>query len=70
MAAPKRLGHIVRELRERRGLSVEMLAERASVARSLLVLLEGGQGAKPSRAILERLARALSVHVDRLIDEP
>ena len=69
MAAPKRVGHIVRELRERRGLSLDALAERASIARSMLVLLEGGQGAKPPRAILQRIARVLNVHVDQLTDE-
>jgi transcriptional regulator with XRE-family HTH domain len=69
MAAPKTVGRIVRELRERRGLSLQVLAERASVAASVLVLLENGQGAKPPHSILQRIARALGVHVDKLVGE-
>ena len=70
MAGPKTVGQVVRELRERQGMTIEVLAERASIARSLVVLIEAGHGPRPSRAVLQRIARILNVHVDKLSDQP
>ena len=65
---PRKLGEILRELREARGLSQAQLAERAQIALSYVTVIEAGQGqqAPPSRQILERLARALGVPAKRL----
>ena len=64
----KRLGEILRELREARGLTQAQLAERAQIALSYVTLIEAahGQHTAPPRQILDRLARALGVPVKRL----
>jgi len=67
----KELGEKVRALREARGLTPELLADRAKVSVSFITILEGGQGAeRPSQVILQRIARALGVPLDKLIDQP
>jgi transcriptional regulator with XRE-family HTH domain len=67
-AAEKGLGELVRELRERQGLSQAQLAERAQIALSYITLLESGQQANLSPSALGRLARALGVPAKRLTD--
>ena len=64
----RKLGKIVRELREAQGLTQAQLAERAQIALSYVTVIEAGQGqqASPPRQILERIARALGVPVKRL----
>jgi len=57
----KKLGEIVRELRERQGLSQPQLAERAQLAVSYVTLLEAGQQVNLSPSAVGRLARALGV---------
>ena len=61
----KKLGDVVRELRESKGLSQQQLAERASIAQSYVAVIEAGQPGRPPRAILQRLARALGVAVEK-----
>lgn len=57
----KKLAAIVRELRERQGLTQPQLAERAQLAVSYVTLLESGQQVNLSPAAVGRLARALGV---------
>jgi len=57
----RKLGEIVRELRERQGLTQPQLAERAQLAVSYVTLLEAGQQANLSPSAVGRLARALGV---------
>ena len=64
--ASKKLGEVLRELRESKGLSQPQLAERASIAHSYVIVIEAGQQGPPPRAILQRLARALGVAVEKL----
>jgi transcriptional regulator with XRE-family HTH domain len=64
----KTLGELVRELREARGLTQAQLAERAQVALSYVTVLEAGHQKNTSRQILHRLARALSVPAQRLLE--
>ena len=65
------LGEKIRQLREAKGLTPQLLADRARVTVSTITILEGGRGAnKPPSAILERLARALGVPVSKLTDKP
>ena len=59
--AAKKLGELVRELRERQGLSQAQLAERAQLALSYITLTESGQQVSLSPSALGRLARALGV---------
>jgi transcriptional regulator with XRE-family HTH domain len=64
----KTLGEVVRELREAGGLTPAQLAEKAQVARSLVLSLEAGSQSNPSRQILYRLTRALDVPAKRLLE--
>ena len=57
----KKLGEIVRELRERQGLTQPQLAERAQLAVSYVTLLEAGQQVNLSPSAVGRLARVLGV---------
>jgi transcriptional regulator with XRE-family HTH domain len=62
----KKLGEIVRELREHQGLTQAQLAERAQLAMSYITLLESGQQTNLSPSALGRLARALGVTTKHL----
>jgi transcriptional regulator with XRE-family HTH domain len=66
---PRKLGEIVRDAREARGLTQAQLAERAQVALSYVTLLEGGTqaGGDPPRQILQRLARVLGLRPEQLL---
>jgi transcriptional regulator with XRE-family HTH domain len=57
----KTLGELVRELRERQGLTHAQLAERAHLALSYITLAESGQKVNLSPSAIGRLARALGV---------
>ena len=64
----RKLGEIVRELREAKGLTQAQLAERAQVALSYVTTIEAGQPGSPPRQILQRLARALDVTSKKLLE--
>lgn len=64
----KKLGALVRELRERQGLTQAQLAERAQLALSYITLAESGQSVNLSPSALSRLARALGVQ-SRVLSE-
>lgn len=57
----KKVGELVRELRERQGLTQAQLAEHAQLALSYITLAESGQSVNLSPSALSRLARALGV---------
>lgn len=57
----KKLGEVVRKLRERQGLTQAQLAERAQLALSYITLLESSQEANLSPSAIGRLARALGI---------
>ena len=63
-----KLGVIVRDLRETRGLTQAQLAEKAQVALSYILVIESEQPGNPSRQILHRIARALDVPAKRLLE--
>ena len=54
----RRVGEGVRELRLRRGLSLDELARRAGVSRDYLNSLEEGQELKIYRSVLDKLRQA------------
>ncbi len=62
-----RMASVIRRLREQRGLTQEVLAKRAKVARGYIARLERGHSANPSLAVLRRLAKALKVKVGELL---
>jgi transcriptional regulator with XRE-family HTH domain len=67
-AKEKKLGEVVRELRERQGLTQAQLAERAQLALSYITLLESGQNPNLSPSAMGRLARALGVTAKHLTE--
>jgi transcriptional regulator with XRE-family HTH domain len=58
----------VRELRARQGLSLEALAERCGVSRSMISLIERAE-ASPTAVVLEKLATGLQVPLASLFDQ-
>ncbi len=55
------IGPLVRQLRQQRNISQEALANAAHVSSGYLSKLERGQYKAPSREVLSRIARALSI---------
>jgi transcriptional regulator with XRE-family HTH domain len=64
-----RIGARIRQLRAAQDLSLEALAERAGVSRSMISLIERG-AASPTAVVLERLATGLGVMLATLFDAP
>ena len=67
--SPKRVGRVLKSLREQRELSQRDLAKRAKVTQAYIALLDGGNKKNPSLAVLTRLAKALGVSVTELLLE-
>jgi len=59
----------VRELRNARGLSLEALAARCGVSRSMISLIERGESS-PTAVLLEKLAAGLNVSMASLFEVP
>jgi len=64
-----RIARRVRDLRAALGLSLDALATRSGVSRSMLSLIERGE-ASPTAVVLERLAAGLQVPLASLFDAP
>lgn len=64
-----RIAERVRELRAARGLSLDTLASRSGVSRSMISLIERGESS-PTAAVLEKLATGLRVTLPSLFDPP
>jgi transcriptional regulator with XRE-family HTH domain len=62
-----RIAERVRELRAMRGMSLDMLASRSGVSRSMISLVERGESS-PTAAVLEKLGAGLSVTLASLFD--
>jgi len=65
----QRIAERVRELRAAHGLSLEALAGRSGVSRSMISLIERGESS-PTAAVLEKLAAGLAVTLAALFDAP
>lgn len=63
----ERLAERVRELRAARGLSLDALAARSGVSRSMISLVERGESS-PTAVVLEKLAGGLGVMLHTLFD--
>ena len=59
------LGKAIRELRTKRGASLEALAGEAGISKNMLSLIERGEG-NPSWSTVEGIAKALGVSVAKL----
>jgi XRE family transcriptional regulator of biofilm formation len=64
---PKRLDHVIRDLREKEGLTQEELAFKARVTPGYVAQLELGLRKNPSLDVVRRLARALKVPLAELL---
>jgi transcriptional regulator with XRE-family HTH domain len=65
----QRIAERVRELRQGQGLSLEALAEKCGVSRSMISLIERGE-TSPTAVVLEKLATGLGVVFASLFDAP
>jgi transcriptional regulator with XRE-family HTH domain len=65
----QRIAERVRELRAGRGLSLDALAGRSGVSRSMISLIERGESS-PTAAVLEKLGAGLGVPLASLFDTP
>ncbi len=63
----KRIGIMVRKLREGKGLTQSELAKRARVTQAYVAMLEAGVKTNPSIQVLQCLAKALKVPVTKLL---
>jgi transcriptional regulator with XRE-family HTH domain len=63
-----RIAHRVHTLRQQRGLSLEALAQRCNVSKSMISLIERGESS-PTAVVLERLAAGLGVALASLFDD-
>jgi transcriptional regulator with XRE-family HTH domain len=68
-ALDQRIAARVRDLRARHGLTLDALAERSDVSRSMISLIERGE-TSATAVLLERLATALNVPLAALFDAP
>jgi transcriptional regulator with XRE-family HTH domain len=65
----QRIADRVRKLRAARGLSLDTLAARSRVSRSMISLVERGESS-PTAVVLEKLAAGLGVMLASLFDPP
>src|SRR5260221_7918247 len=65
----RRIAARVRDLRSSHGLTLEALAARSGVSRSMISLIERGESS-PTAVLLERLASGLSVPLATLFEAP
>jgi transcriptional regulator with XRE-family HTH domain len=65
----QRIAERVRKLRAARGLSLDSLAGKSGVSRSMISLVERGESS-PTAVVLEKLATALNVTLTSLFDAP
>src|SRR5688572_22913736 len=68
-ALNQRIAERVRELRAARGLSLDALASKSGVSRSMISLIERGESS-PTAVVLEKLAAGLGVMLASLFDAP
>ena len=68
MSTNQNLAKNVKRLRETKGLSQERLARLADVANNTLIKMETGENKNPTLETLKKVAKALEVSVDDLIN--
>jgi transcriptional regulator with XRE-family HTH domain len=64
----RRISHRVQQLRAARGFSLEALATRCDVSRSMISLIERGE-TSPTAVVLEKIATGLGVTLGSLFDD-
>lgn len=68
MSNNQNLANNIKKLREAKGLSQEKLARLADVANNTLIKMESGENQNPTLNSLKKVAKALDVSVDDLIN--
>ncbi len=68
MSNNQNLANNIKKLREAKGLSQEKLARLADVANNTLIKMESGENQNPTLDTLKKVAKALDVSVDDLIN--
>jgi len=68
MSSNQNLANNIKRLREAKGLSQEKLARLADVANNTLIKMESGENQNPTLNSLKKVAKALDVSVDDLIN--
>ena len=68
MSTSQNLANNIKKLREAKGLSQEKLARLADVANNTLIKMESGENQNPTLNSLKKVAKALVVSVDDLIN--
>lgn len=61
------LANNLKKLREKKGLSQDRLAKLADVANNTIIKIEQGENINPTLDTLKKMAKALEVSVDELI---
>lgn len=62
-------GKMLRCYRDERGISLTELAEMTGVSKAYLSMLERGIQQNPSIAVVEKIASALNIHANDLLDQ-
>jgi transcriptional regulator with XRE-family HTH domain len=65
--SPKKLGAVLKQIREAKGLSQLDLAKRAKISQGYLSDLEAGEKKNPGIETLRKIAKALGVPVAELL---
>lgn len=68
MSNNQNLAKNIKKLRKDRGLSQEKLARLADVANNTLIKMESGENKNPTLETLKKVAKALEVNVNDLIN--
>ena len=68
MSSNQNLAKNITQLRKAKGLSQEKLARLADVANNTLIKMESGENQNPTLDTLKKVAKALEVSVDELIN--
>jgi putative transcriptional regulator len=68
MSKNKNLANNIIRLRKQKGLSQEKLARLSDVANNTIIKMESGENDNPTLETLRKVAKALDVSVDNLIN--
>lgn len=63
------LGIFIRSFRQANGESLQSLADRSGVSRSMIAQIESGQK-NPTISVLDKLARAMAIKLEDLVKQP
>ena len=68
MMSPRRIGRVLKRLREKEGLSQAALEKKSGVGHGYISQIEAGEKKNPGIETLKKIARALGVPVTELLE--